>query len=174
MPLDGQHGYALLARGTVRLAAGDAAGALPTLRDAGARLRLAAMAVPEALAAGVAAVAAESLGDTATATSLRADAMELARRTGSRLVGAMVEQGRIIPVDQPEPAPREGRTLARLTNREQEIADRIATGATTNAIGRALSISPRTVEAHISRIYRKLEVSSRAALVALVTRRDTD
>jgi ATP/maltotriose-dependent transcriptional regulator MalT len=53
---------------------------------------------------------------------------------------------------------------AGLTERELEIATLAAEGRSNKAIGRALGISPRTVGTHLSRIYRKLGISSRAAL----------
>ena len=39
-------------------------------------------------------------------------------------------------------------------------------GAATRDIAASLFISPKTVEAHLTRIYRKLGVSSKAQLVA--------
>ena len=41
-------------------------------------------------------------------------------------------------------------------------------GATTRDIAASLFISPKTVEAHLTRIYRKLGVSSKAQLVAIL------
>ena len=41
-------------------------------------------------------------------------------------------------------------------------------GATTRDIATSLFISPKTVEAHLTRIYRKLGVSSKAQLVAAI------
>ncbi|MBM0278247.1 helix-turn-helix transcriptional regulator [Micromonospora sp. STR1s_6] len=62
--------------------------------------------------------------------------------------------------------------VAALTDREWHIARLAATGATSRLIGRQLNISPRTVEAHLTRIYRKAGVASRSALVAWVARLD--
>jgi len=55
-----------------------------------------------------------------------------------------------------------------LTAREHEILDRLAVGDSNAAIGRALSISSRTVENHLRAIYRKLGVNSRTAALARV------
>lgn len=60
--------------------------------------------------------------------------------------------------------------LGRLTGREREVAVLAGTGDTNWSIARRLGISPRTVDAHLSRIYRKLGVSSRVGLVAIVVR----
>jgi DNA-binding CsgD family transcriptional regulator len=58
--------------------------------------------------------------------------------------------------------------LSKLTARQQEIARLAGTGATTRLIARQLSVSPRTVDAHLARIYRLLGVPSRAGLAAIV------
>ncbi|WP_406171506.1 AAA family ATPase [Streptomyces canus] len=60
------------------------------------------------------------------------------------------------------------RRLAQLTAREREIADLVADGLTSPAIAERLCLSRRTVETHISRVYRKTGVSSRAALAGLM------
>lgn len=51
-----------------------------------------------------------------------------------------------------------------LSDREREIAELAASGLRTRQIAERLFLSPRTVETHLSRIYRKLDVSSRLAL----------
>jgi DNA-binding CsgD family transcriptional regulator/tetratricopeptide (TPR) repeat protein len=53
-----------------------------------------------------------------------------------------------------------------LTKRETEIADLVVGGLTNRAIATRLVISERTVETHLSRVFQKLGVSSRAELVA--------
>jgi DNA-binding CsgD family transcriptional regulator len=62
-----------------------------------------------------------------------------------------------------------GPTGPRLTSRELEVAGLIAEGLTNQAIARQLSIAPRTAEAHVENIRRKLEVRSRAQIAAWVT-----
>ena len=57
-----------------------------------------------------------------------------------------------------------GATMALLTEREREIAELAAEGKRTKEIAEQLFLSTRTVEAHLSRIYRKLDIRSRAAL----------
>ncbi len=56
----------------------------------------------------------------------------------------------------------------RLTAREHQILDRLASGDSNAAIARTLGISARTVENHLRAIYRKLEVNSRTAALARV------
>jgi len=57
----------------------------------------------------------------------------------------------------------------RLTGRELEVAALVAEGLTNHAIARRLSVAPRTAEAHVENIRRKLEVRSRAQIAAWVT-----
>jgi DNA-binding NarL/FixJ family response regulator len=53
---------------------------------------------------------------------------------------------------------------AELTPSEQRVAELVASGMTNRDAAVALFISPKTVEANLSRIYRKLDIHSRAEL----------
>ncbi len=57
----------------------------------------------------------------------------------------------------------------RLTTREMEVASLVAEGLTNAAIATRLSVAPRTAEAHVENIRRKLQVRSRAQIAAWVT-----
>jgi pimeloyl-ACP methyl ester carboxylesterase/DNA-binding CsgD family transcriptional regulator len=57
----------------------------------------------------------------------------------------------------------------RLTGRELQVAELVAEGLTNQAIARRLSVAPRTAEAHVENIRRKLQVRSRAQIAAWVT-----
>jgi len=57
----------------------------------------------------------------------------------------------------------------RLTGRELEVAELVAAGLTNQAIASRLSVAPRTAEAHVENIRRKLQVRSRAQIAAWVT-----
>jgi two-component system response regulator NreC len=59
----------------------------------------------------------------------------------------------------------------KLTAREVEVLRLIALGHTSVEIARKLGLSPRTVETHRARIYRKLGLATRAELVAYALRR---
>jgi DNA-binding CsgD family transcriptional regulator len=63
----------------------------------------------------------------------------------------------------PEPARPE---TAALSPREREIARMVAKGYPNKVIARVLEISSWTVSTHLRRIFAKLSVSSRAAMVA--------
>lgn len=54
---------------------------------------------------------------------------------------------------------------AQLSERECEVLGLIVEGLTNKEIGRALTLSPRTVESHRARVFAKLEVSSLAHLI---------
>jgi len=55
-----------------------------------------------------------------------------------------------------------------LTPKEYQVAMAASGGAATRDIAASLFISPKTVEAHLTRIYRKVGVSSKAQLVAVL------
>jgi DNA-binding CsgD family transcriptional regulator len=60
--------------------------------------------------------------------------------------------------------------LAALSPRERDVADHVAAGKTNRQIAATLFLSEKTVENHLSRIYAKLDVHSRAALAAIAAR----
>ncbi|MES2631445.1 MAG: LuxR C-terminal-related transcriptional regulator [Pseudomonadota bacterium] len=53
-----------------------------------------------------------------------------------------------------------------LTQREREIAQHLVTGGTSKQIARLLGLSPRTVEAHRSRLMKKLGAATHGELLA--------
>ncbi len=61
-------------------------------------------------------------------------------------------------------------TIVPLTKRERAVAERASAGASNQEVAAALSISVRTVETHLTKIYAKLGVTSRGAMSALLHR----
>jgi DNA-binding CsgD family transcriptional regulator len=61
----------------------------------------------------------------------------------------------------------------RLTATEQRIAELVASGRSNQQVADALFVSPKTVEWNLSKVYKKLGVSSRTELAAKLARRAT-
>jgi len=57
---------------------------------------------------------------------------------------------------------------ARLTPTERRVATLIGTGRTNREAAQQLGVSPKTIEAHLSSVYRKLAVRSRTGLALLL------
>jgi DNA-binding NarL/FixJ family response regulator len=62
------------------------------------------------------------------------------------------------------------KTHPALTAHERRVAALVARGLTNAEIGLELTLSPKTVEAHLSSIYRKLELRSRTELALHIVR----
>jgi DNA-binding NarL/FixJ family response regulator len=104
--------------------------------------------------------------------SLRRAAAEAAKGCGFRMRDAAAAQLRALG----EALPAETRRLSRggngeLTPREREIAELVAQGRSNKQVAAALFLSDRTVEYHLSAVYRKLGVHSRTELAAILIRR---
>jgi DNA-binding NarL/FixJ family response regulator len=69
------------------------------------------------------------------------------------------------------PAPQPESELDDLTPREREVLQHIARGYMYKEIALRLDISPKTVEAHVSSVLRKLQLSSRHELTRWATER---
>jgi len=61
-----------------------------------------------------------------------------------------------------------GRAAGELTSTELRVATLVARGLRNREIGQTLFMSVATVEAHLTRIYRKLDIRSRSELARLV------
>lgn len=80
------------------------------------------------------------------------------------------------PDPQPPPAApvtSTGDALNRLTARERAIAEMVSAGLTNRQIAAQVYLSPHTVNYHLRRIFRKLDVASRVEL-AMLARSDED
>lgn len=67
-----------------------------------------------------------------------------------------------------DPPGDEDSPLGGLTTSERSVARLVAEGLTNRQIGERLFISPRTVDAHLAHIFRKLGITSRSRLAALI------
>jgi len=151
------------ANGAVQLAQGDARGALAALRHGWTILRDVRMPYEEAQTRLLIALASAALGDIDT----RDAEFDAARQTFKRL-GAAPALGRLAQLCQPRPQ----RSATGLSPREEQVLRLVAAGKTNRTIADELFISEKTVARHVSNIFNKLGVSSRAAATAYAYQRD--
>jgi DNA-binding CsgD family transcriptional regulator len=105
-------------------------------------------------------------GDTEVAKRLLADAESVFTECGATGFAEQASRARRRPgrrTTTAEPSP-----LALLTERERAVATLVAAGHTNREVADALYLSARTVEAHLTRVYAKLGLSSRNALASQV------
>jgi DNA-binding CsgD family transcriptional regulator len=166
--LDNEYADALLgrSRGVVMLAQGSAEAAtevLPESMSTFDRLGYRPDAARAALLLGRAWI---RVGRRARASQVLADARARFAEMGAVLweARAVEELERVAP----------GRTTGELTATERRIASLIAEGLRNREIAQTLFVSPATVEAHLTRIYRKLGIRSRSELARLVSDRGPD
>jgi DNA-binding CsgD family transcriptional regulator len=151
------------ARGAVVLAEGDARGALVSLRHGLQAWQELGAPYDAARARVLIALACRALGDEDAA------ALEL---EGARDVFAQLgAAGDVAVVEKLARPPGAGETHG-LTRREVQVLRLVAAGKTNRAIAGELVISERTVARHVSNIFVKLRLSSRAAATAYAYEHD--
>jgi DNA-binding CsgD family transcriptional regulator/tetratricopeptide (TPR) repeat protein len=145
------------AQGAVLLGRGDARSALAALRGAWAAWQELEAPYEAARAREGIGLACRALGDQDSA------AMELdAARWAFQQLGATGDLARVEALGVAAPAEAAGG----LTAREVQVLRLVATGRTNRAIAAELVLSERTVDRHLSNIFTKLGVPSRAAATA--------
>jgi DNA-binding CsgD family transcriptional regulator len=145
------------ARGAVLLAEGDARAAVVALRGAWQAWRQLEAPYEAARVRVLVGLGCRTLGDEEAA------AMELeAARTVFARLGAAPDLARLGALAHREDA---GKAHG-LTERELQVLRLVATGATNHAIASQLFVAEKTVDRHVSNIFTKLGVSSRAAATA--------
>jgi len=113
--------------------------------------------------------------------------LDLSSRNGSFVNGLRIESAALRDGDEirlgplvlrlrylgatPREAPVDHAPAIELSARELEVAELVADGLTNAEIGAKLFISPATVGRHLSNIYERLGIHSRAALTRLVVAR---
>jgi DNA-binding NarL/FixJ family response regulator len=142
------------ARGLVELAAGDPEAALAALRRAAELWRRFRAPYESARARELIGLACRSLGDEDTAML----ELEAARATFAGL-GAATD---LVRIEGPAGLGNADDSHG-LTKRELEVLRLLCAGETNREIAKNLVVSVRTVDRHVSNIYAKLGVSSRAA-----------
>lgn len=144
---------AAAARGAVSLAEGDAGAALACCRTAWNLWRDLDVPYEAARAQVSIARACQALGDKDSAEIELAAARRTFQQLGARPDLERLRAGAAAPA-------------AGLTARELEVLRQVATGRTNRAIADELGLSEKTVARHISNIFNKLHVPTRAAATA--------
>lgn len=86
---------------------------------------------------------------------------------GERVIAPSMEQDAVLALGRFAKRAREGAEVAaELTSRERQVLELMSDGHTMRQIATRLSISPRTVETHVAKIYRKLGVRTRVQAVS--------
>jgi DNA-binding NarL/FixJ family response regulator len=145
------------ADGAVRLAAGDALGAISSLRQASAAWQTLNIPYEAARARVLIALCCRQLGDE-DAARMELEAAQGAFRTLGAAPDRVHVEGLLLRADTPK--------VGGLTERELDVLRLVATGKTNRAIALELVISEKTVARHVSNIFGKLGLSSRAAATA--------
>jgi DNA-binding CsgD family transcriptional regulator len=175
MDLPYHWGVAWRARAAVALAAGDAGAA----REAADRSIAACEELPEPIGAARARIlrgrALAALGDQDGAEqAFTAARAELSAQAAGRYADEAAQELRRLG----RRVPRRGRIaegvtgVAALSGREREIAELVGEGKTNKAIAAELFLSEKTIESHLSRVFSKLGVSSRAAVAGEIAREE--
>jgi DNA-binding CsgD family transcriptional regulator len=95
------------------------------------------------------------------------EALDLAQRFGARLIAEQARTELLATGARPRRLLLSG--VDSLTPSERRVAELAADGLSNRQIAQALFISPRTVEAHLAHVYRKLDVASRRDLKKAIT-----
>jgi DNA-binding NarL/FixJ family response regulator len=115
--------------------------------------------VAEAIRAGVAGYLLKDVGadELERAARLALDGKAMIHPSLTRI---FLEESRMLPREAP----------TRLSDREAEVLQRVAYGASTREVAEDLGISAHTVKTHMDRIFDKLEANDRAQAVAIAVR----
>lgn len=161
--LPGQSGYAALATGCVQDE--DPAAAAALFAAAADSFAEGGLAPAEGRARLLLGRALASAGQDDQAAAAIGRAKQIADTLGAAHLGALtVNAQRRLGARRPRPG--RSRVADRtLSEQERHISDMVARGMSNRAIATSLFLSVKTVEGHLTRIFRKLGVSSRSALI---------
>jgi DNA-binding NarL/FixJ family response regulator len=155
------HAMAACCNGAVLLAEGDGKGALAALRHSWTIWCELDAPYEAARVRTLIALACRQLGDCDAADQELATAREVFER-----IGALPDLARVDALSQENKAISDP-----LTVRELEVLKLVASGKTNRGIANKLGISEKTVARHLSNIFNKLDLTSRAAATAYAYRR---
>jgi DNA-binding CsgD family transcriptional regulator len=165
--LTGQKAAALRAQGALAESRGDTAAAARLFGEAAGLYARCGATLWEAYSLLRAAPSAKADGDWVRAAAMWRRGHRLAAQGGARLLLDLAEL-----LDPGVPGAGFGLPpeLARLTARELQVAGLVAEGLSNQAIAAELRVSHRTVDTHLSAIYRKTALPSRSALAGFMAR----
>lgn len=146
------------ARGAVLIADGDAGAAVEPLRRAFGRWQTIGAPYIAARIRVLLGRACETLGDR--------DGAELERQAARRVFEELGAAPDLAALDASATGPQKPANTQGLSPRELEVLRLVAQGKTNKAIARQLCVSERTVDRHVSNMFGKLDVSTRAAATA--------
>lgn len=146
------------ARGAVLIADGDAGAAVEPLRRAFGRWQTIGAPYIAARIRVLLGRACEALGDR--------DGAELERQAARRVFEELGAAPDLAALDASATGPQKPANTQGLSPRELEVLRLVAQGKTNKAIARQLCLSERTVDRHVSNMFGKLDVSTRAAATA--------
>jgi DNA-binding CsgD family transcriptional regulator len=155
--------YDDLTRGHLRRAQSSLAQARQGYQSAAKRFAAAKMPIERSYALGHAAHALSLLGLQDQAVAAAGTAVAIARQTRACTLEAWLQRQIVAPTHMPA-------QFGQLTDREREVAAMVCSGIRRRDIAARLSISIRTVDVHLTRIYRKTGVTSRMELAVALNR----
>lgn len=144
------------------LAAGDAG----AVQLAAERLGLAGRALDAAVATADAALLADRAGRRSEARRMALPAVDELRR-----LGAEAEAVRLVHLAGRRGRPPSPKGFGRLSSSERQVVELVAEGLTNSQIAERLFVSRRTVESHVSAVYRKLGTSNRVEIARMIAQR---
>ena len=166
--LPGRLGFAARARAATAIALGDGPAAVAAAREAVAAFEQADAPLDLALAQLLLGQAMVEAGDAAARAQLEQahDTLGAFGATRHRDEAARALRTAGVRVGRAGRRGSGGSGAAALSGREREIAELVGQGMTNRQIAGMLFISERTVETHLSKVFTKLGVRSRAAVAA--------
>jgi DNA-binding CsgD family transcriptional regulator len=157
----------LLSRARILAAAGEPGDAAQAARRVADYHRGTGMRITEGDARRVLAGALAAAGDRPGAQEELRRAKDLFAACGARLMyaGVVADQRR---TGAGKPRTRTAGGAEQLTEREYEVAALVAAGYSNARVAAQLGVSPKTVQTHLSRVFAKLGVTSRAGLAGRI------
>jgi DNA-binding NarL/FixJ family response regulator/tetratricopeptide (TPR) repeat protein len=160
-----QLGFAHRAQAKVLMLSGRSKEAVAHAEQAAAHFAAAGAPVEEGLTRQLAAELYAAQGAVAQVRTETGRAKSLYAAAGAAwLSAALARDERRLAARAPRGQRQPANPVAALTSRERQIADLAVSGLTNQQIAERLHLSPKTVEAHLSRTFAKLGVQSRVTL----------